>query len=158
MRVMRGLTLVDWILLIAAALTLAALALPTWARAGRHEQLTLCRDNLKALHRAEAGAPKDPAALGMRFWTRLGLPEKLRCPFVPREIARPTDYLGPSQDPAGLEPDDPLGCDMPENHGEHGKMGGNVLYKSGEVRTLHPRPEGVVDDPWREISRKKCRP
>jgi hypothetical protein len=156
---MRPLSLVEWILLGMIGVTLLALAVPTWAKSRRHDEVERCRGNLRSMHAAAVGAPKDPKALGFAYWTRLNLPAgTLRCPMVPEGITRPCDYLGPKTDAAGLDPKDPLGCDIPENHGEHGKMGGNVLYKNGEIRTLHPRLGGDPDDPWRDAAGHKCGP
>ena len=156
---MRNLTLVEWILLGVIALTGMALALPARARARRHADVVECRENLRAMFKAAQEAPPAPEALGSAYWRRLKLPPKtLRCPMVPEGIARDCDYLGPSSDPAGLGPDVPIGCDIPENHQTERPMGGNVLYKSGEVKTLHPVEGGGWVDPWREASREKCRP
>lgn len=142
-----------------AGLTLLALLIPAYVRSGRHAKLVHCQENLRQLHRAQQGAKKDPAKLGMSYWTQLGVgPEILRCPFVSGQVARPCDYLGPRSDPAGLDAGDAIGCDIPENHDERGRMGGNVLYKSGEVRALHPREGGGADDPWREAAQRKCGP
>lgn len=152
----RGLSLVEWILLSVAALTLLALAVPAYARGRRHDLLVGCRDNLKLLYQAQAAAPKDPKALGMAYWTRLGVsPSTLRCPMT-KGLNRTCDYLGPRAEP--VDPADPLGCDVEDNHGEHGAMGGNVLYANGEVKTLHPREPGAQGDPWREAVRQKCGP
>jgi hypothetical protein len=162
-----GITLIGWILMIAVALTLMALAVPAYVRAGRHDALVGCRGHLKSMFEASMSPTlaKEPPALGSAYWTRLAAaqpplvsPETPRCPMVPPEIRRPTDYLGPVKDPATLDGAEPIGCDMEENHGEHGKMGGTVLYKSGEIRTLHPRETGAPQDPWREALRNKCAP
>lgn len=156
---MRNLTLVEWILLLVLALTGLLLALPAKARANRYDEIVGCRDNLKALFQAAQAAPPAPEALGSKYWTRLNLPAgRLRCPLAAKGLKRDCDYLGPASDPAGLAPDAPIGCDYAENHGEKGMMGGNVLYKSGEVKTLHPIEVSTWADPWREAINQKCRP
>ena len=163
----RGVTLIEWILLLVAAITLLALAVPAWVRAGRHERLVGCQAHLKALYAASTSPtlPKEPRALGFAYWTRLAATtpplvsaDTLRCPMVPVAINRATDYLGPKEDPATLNAKEPIGCDIEENHGDHGKLGGMVLYKSGEVLPLHPLEPGAVQDPWREATRNKCGP
>ncbi len=162
----RGITLIEWILLVVVALTALALAVPAYVQAGRHEDLVGCRAHLKAMYEASASPtlPKPPP-LGGAYWTRLAsaqppliAPGVLRCPLVPAAITRPTDYLGPRKDPALLLATDPIGCDIEDNHGEKGKMGGTVLYKSGDVKSLHPREAGTSLDPWIEAARNKCGP
>lgn len=156
---MRNLTLVEWILLVVLALTGLTIALPAMARANRYDKLAGCRDRLKTMFQASQAAPPAPDALGSAYWTRLNLPAgTLRCPFIPEEHPRTCDYLGPSSDPVALGPQAPLGCDFADNHGEHGREGGNVLYKSGEVKTLFPIEAGNWVDPWREATHHKCRP
>lgn len=164
-RMRRGLALIEWMLLAVAALMLLALLIPVYARSGRHAQLAACQGRLKDLHRAQAAAPPAPDARGFAYWTRLTKAQPplvaagtLRCPFVPEAIQRDCDYFGPKSDAAGLDPSAPLACDIPENHEPRGRMGGNVLYKSGEVRALHPREGGDVEDPWREAAFHKCGP
>ena len=165
MRGMRGLTLVEWMLLGVAALTALALAVPAYVRAGRHEGLVGCRAHLKAMYDASQSPalPKDPKALGVAYWTRLtaaGLlaPDLLRCPMAQAGIQRPSDYLGPRKDPATLEGSEPIGCDIEDNHGDKGRMGGTVLYKSGTVKSLHPIEASSSQDPWLEATRNKCGP
>jgi hypothetical protein len=160
----RGMTLIEWILLVVAALTALALAVPAWVRAGRHEDLVGCRSRLKAMYEASR-APTLPKALGSAYWTRLTAAQPplvaadvLRCPLVPAGIQRPCDYLGPKKDPATLDGAEPIGCDIEDNHGERGKMGGTVLYNSGEVRSLHPVEATSSQDPWIEAARNKCGP
>ncbi|HEX7899390.1 MAG TPA: hypothetical protein VF950_16610 [Planctomycetota bacterium] len=153
----RGVTLIEWILLVVAGITLLALAVPAWVQSRRHADLAGCQGHLKALHAASLSAPKDPKALGIAYWTRLPVaPDLLRCPMA-ADGKRACDYLGPRSDPSLAAPTDPIGCDIESNHDEKGKMGGNVLYKSGEVRALHPQ-DNVDLDPWREAARNKCRP
>lgn len=163
----RGITLVEWILIVVAGVTLLALAVPAWVRAGRHERLVGCQAHLKELYQASTSPalPKDPKVVGFAYWTRLAATtpplvsaETLRCPMVPAGIQRPTDYLGPKADPATLAVEEPLGCDIEENHGNHGRMGGMVLYKSGVVKALHPLEPGALQDPWRDATRNKCGP
>jgi hypothetical protein len=146
----RGLTLAEILLLAVSALLLVALLLPLRGRAARLEGVMACRDRLRALHQARADFPVSPSDRGQAFWTRLAeatppriAREALRCPLVQDPRALACHYLGPSGDPAGLEPQDPLGCDDLDNHGPQGRRGGNVLLKSGEVRT----DEGVL---WRQ--------
>jgi hypothetical protein len=162
-----GITLIGWILMIVAALTLMALAVPAYVRAGRHDALVGCRGHLKAMFDASLSPTlgKEPPALRSAYWTRLAATqpplvsaETLRCPMVSPEIQRPTDYLGPVKNPASLAGEEPIGCDMEENHGEHGKMGGTVLYKSGLIRSVHPVQVVSDQDPWREAARNKCAP
>ena len=162
----RGITLVEWILLVVAALTLLALAVPAYVKAGRHEGLVGCRAHLREMHRASLSPtlPKGSPPLGIAYWTRLTAtqppliaPDILRCPMAPSGIQRPSDYLGPRKDPALVEGTEPIGCDVEDNHGEKGRMGGTVLYKSGEVKSLHPLESGDLD-PWREAARNKCGP
>ena len=150
-----------------AAVTLLAMAVPAWMRAGRHERLVGCRAHLKALYDASTSPTlaKDPTKLGFAYWTRLAATtpplisgDALRCPMVPRGIQRPADYLGPKADPAALDAEEPIGCDIEDNHGHHGTMGGTVLYKSGAVKSLHPLEPGAIQDPWRDAARNKCGP
>lgn len=154
------LTLAGWLVLALTALVLLSLAVPAMARSGRHAQLVECRGNLATLFKAQA----DPAAamekvpLGSAYWVRLAprvAPGALRCPLVPKGIGRPTDYLGPKDDLSTAKPDDPLGCDDEPNHDPRGRMGGSVLYRTGEVKTLHPT-DSETTDPWRYAAKTKC--
>ena len=163
----RGITLIEWILIVVAGVTLLALAVPAWMRAGRHELLVGCRAHLKEMYQASLSStlPKAPPALGIAYWTRLAAtqppllaPDVLRCPMVPAGIQRPCDYLGPRKDPATLEASEPIGCDIEDNHGEKSKMGGTVLYKSGDVKSLHLLDPSAAQDPWLEAARNKCGP
>lgn len=131
------------LVLIASGLLLLAILLPLRGRAVRLERVLACRDRLRTLYQAQAELPDPPpAARGRRYWTRLAETspprverEILRCPLVEDPRAPECHYLGPSGDPAALEPQAPLGCDDVENHGPQGRRGGNILLKSGEIRT-----------------------
>lgn len=145
----RGFTLAEALVLVLSALLLAAVLLPLRGRAARLERVLSCRDRLRTLHQAQEGLPAG-AARGQAFWTRLAETspprisrEALRCPLVEDPQAPECHYLGPSGDPAALEPQAPLGCDDPENHGPQGRRGGNILLKSGEIHT----DDGIL---WRQ--------
>jgi hypothetical protein len=128
-----------------ALVLLAAILLPIASRAARYDHLKLCADNLRTLHRAQS----DPKAAwtgaqptGAAYWTRLAegpapLVEKsaLLCPLAEPAPGRTCDYRGPAREVGPLLPDAAIGCDDEENHGPHGRNGGNVLRKSGAVLT-----------------------
>ncbi len=160
----RGVTLVEILVAAMAAITLLALLIPAYQRSGRHARVVECRGHLQALFKASLTAPPGPAPLGSPYWMRLSktvppLVEAatLRCPLAMEEgVSGDCDYLGPAKDPAGLAATEPIGCDAADNHGRHGREGGNVLWKSGEVRPLHPLEPGAMADPWREAWQQKC--
>jgi hypothetical protein len=161
MRQDRGITLIEVAVAAMLVLTAAAVLIPTFLRSRRHERLVECRTHLETLYKAQL-APGERPLLGTAYWTRLVQASPpavdaaaLRCPLASDEAQLPCDYLGPRQDPSKLTPEDPLGCDASDNHGPHGREGGNVLMKSGEVRTLHPREPGTPD-PWRDAYQTKC--
>jgi hypothetical protein len=131
----RGLTLVEWLVGIVAVLMVAGLLIPAGIRAARQEKVLACKSHLRGLYQASAAAAKESVPLGKAYWIRLNSPGLLRCPLVANSAAARCDYLGPSADPAGLDAKVPIGCDEPDNHGEGGREGGNVLMKSGEVHT-----------------------
>ena len=142
MRGTSGLTLAGILVLLTLAALLVGLLLPLRAYSERHDQLMICRAHLQALHRAQADprAATDAPPLGAVYWLRLAAPPLslvdsavLRCPLATSE--RPCDYRGPARAPASLEPRDAIGSDDTLNHDPHGRMGGNVLRKSGEVLT-----------------------
>ena len=140
MRGTSGLTLAGILVLVAVAALFLGMLLPLRTYSERHGQLLACRAHLQALHRAQAD-PKAATAtppLGSAYWTRLSDlklvdPSTLRCPLF--EPERPCDYRGPARPPAALPPHAAIGSDDPLNHDAHGRMGGNVLRKSGAVLT-----------------------
>lgn len=139
----RGFTLAEILVLIVSGLLLLALLLPLRGRAERLERVLACRNHLRMLYQAQAELPASPPApRGRHYWIRLAEAspprverEILRCPLVEDPRAPECHYLGPSGDPATLESQAPLGCDDVENHGPQGRRGGNILLKSGEIRT-----------------------
>ena len=142
MRATSGLTLAGILVLVSLAALLLGLLLPLGAYSGRHDGLMRCRGHLQALHRAQ-GDPKaatDAPPLGAAYWMRLASPPlslvepaALRCPLF--DADRPCDYRGPARPPGALPPQAAIGSDDPINHDAHGRMGGNVLRKSGDVVT-----------------------
>jgi hypothetical protein len=140
-----GITLVE----VMAALTIVgivlALVLTVQAKAARYSVLMKCQDHLHTLYEAQAKVPPTKVQeLGRAYWVRLTqtappliTPEVLKCPFVEEPGAPFCQYFGPSGEIAQLEPKDPIGCDMDQNHSEDRKQGGNLLLKSGEVVTDH---------------------
>lgn len=143
MRRSSGLTLAGLLVLVSLAALLAGLLVPLRAYSGRHEKLQVCRAHLKGLHQAQADAraATDAPPLGAAFWMRLAAPPlslvepgTLRCPLL--DADRPCDYRGPARAPGGLSPQAAIGSDDNVNHDPHGRMGGNVLRKSGDVVTV----------------------
>lgn len=140
----KGFTLVEVMVVLVVLGAAAALLIPCLARGGRHARVEACASNLRALHEgqrryaAREGAP--PAVEGKDFWRKLAEAKpaaveaaRLRCPLAERPASEDVHYLGPGGNAARLKETDPLGCDELYNHGT-GKEG-NVLLKSGEVRT-----------------------
>ena len=155
-----GITLVEATAAILMAGIVLALLLPAFATSSRIETVFVCRGHLKTLYDAQVKAPPaGPKEFGRAYWTRLAqttpplvTPDTLRCPFVQAPDAPPCQYLGPAEDVSKRADKDPIGCDMEHNHSEDGKKGGNVLLKTGEVRTDHT---GI----WGAATRSgKCRP
>lgn len=152
----RGLTLVEILIVAMALLIVAALVLPAFSQSARREKLARCIGNLKTLHRAQAQAGASGPELGSAYWIRLkGAvgPEALRCPLVDRPDAPECQYMGPRTDPATLRDVHPIGCDGEVNHSPKGTQGGNVLLKSGEVQT-----EKGDSQFWGDVRAKYCRP
>ena len=125
----RGVTLIEWIVLLVAAFTLLALAVPAWVQSRRHADVAGCQGHLKALHAASLSAPKDPKVLGMAYWTRLPVAaDVLRCPMAAAS-KRACDYLaappgGPPPPRGGGgapgAPPPPQAPVRPEPRGAHG--------------------------------------
>ena len=159
-----GFTLIEVLVGVLAVVIVLALFLPAWSRARRHGRIAACMDHLRQLHRAESAwesaHPGDPPGAGKAYWTKLAkgtspLADRkiLACPLAsPPEGPDGCAYWGPAGDTAKMDPADPLGCDAPDNHGEHGHEGGNVLRKSGEV--LNDNREIW----WGAAKRGKCSP
>ncbi len=163
MKPSRGITLVEIVVAVVALAVLAMLFLPPLARALRHKKVEACAANLRTLHRAQAEYaarhPAAPSGMGRAFWTRLSGENPplvddsvYACPVYGAPKRNKCQYLGPGGDAARLLETDPLGCDEIFNHSPNGREGGNVLLKSGAVRTDN---EGF----WRScIHEGKCRP
>lgn len=150
----RGLTLVEVLVVAIVLVVVAALVFPALAQSSRRDRVARCAGNLQALHRAQSSAPPPGASLGSEYWLRLPVaPETLRCPLVDRPDAPACHYMGPRADPAGLNDRQPIGCDLEVNHSPNMKQGGNVLLKSGEVRT--EKGDGGL---WTDARAKHCRP
>lgn len=132
-----GLTLAEVFVGAMALIVVLAVLIPVGVRSSRLDAIRRCADNLRTLHRAAAAAPDAAAApLGSAYWTRLAVdPSTRHCPLATPVPGRSIDYLGPARPVGPLGPDSAVGCDDAENHGEHGKQGGNILRKSGAVVT-----------------------
>lgn len=134
----------------------AVLILGSAAIATRHEtqdkaRVTSCANNLKQLwimqnqYVVHFGGPQKllPSETGDAFWLKLSKPpiqmigESLldiyQCP-VENADDEGCDYRGPAKDVNGYADEDPVGADVDGNHGEG--RGGNVIQKSGDVRTV----------------------
>ena len=109
----------------------------------KRERVVACAGNLKELWRAEmlrlsSSARRGPLPdhpLGRESWERLrktvaGLDEHVTCPVRRGSAAGEIQYWGPSEKLTRLNSAGPVGCDAP---GNHGRGGGNVLLKSGDV-------------------------
>jgi hypothetical protein len=146
-----GLTLAEVFVGAMALIVVLAVLIPVGVRSSRLDALKRCVGNLQTLHRAMSADPASASApLGSAHWTRLPVdPSVHRCPLAEPVPGRTCDYLGPARPTASLGPDSVIGCDDPDNHGEHGREGGNVLRKSGEVLT----DNGPV---WRESFKVHC--
>jgi len=155
-----GFTLVEATAAITVVAIVLALLIPAIARSSRVEDILTCRSHLKALYDAQLQAPAPgPKEFGSAYWIRLAQStpprvsaDALRCPLADGHDEHPCDYLGPAEDLSKRDAKDPIGSDLDHNHSEDGKKGGNVLLKSGEVRTDHT---GI----WNTATRSgKCRP
>lgn len=159
MRSTSGMTLAGILVILSAAILLLALLIPLRSFSERHERLLECRGRLQALHRAQADDRAATASppLGAAYWARLAAPPlslvdaaTLRCPL--HSLERPCDYRGPARPPAGLPAAAALGSDDSINHDVHGRMGGNVLRKSGDVVTAP-----ADGDLWRTTVQRETR-
>ena len=130
-------------------------------RVRKRERVAACADNLRALLRAEmvnlsmtgrrGALPDHP--LGTPFWEQVrktvpGLDAHLACPARRGPISGGIDYWGPSEKLSRLQGNGPVGCDAP---GNHGRGGGNVLLKSGDV----VESDGEL---WERCMKGACRP
>jgi hypothetical protein len=152
-----GITLPEVLVGVMAVVLLAAILLPMLARSRRYDHLVRCAGNLKALHAAQSdpkAAWTGPQPLGSAYWTRLADAgvvgrDTLLCPLAEPAAGRTCDYRGPAREVGPLNDNASIGCDDEENHGPHGRVGGNVLLKSGAVRT----DDGQV---WRDALQLHC--
>jgi hypothetical protein len=155
-----GITLVEILAAVTIVGILLALLIPVHAKAARYQTLKVCQDHLHTLYQAQAQAPPTKTQeVGRAYWVRLtqltpplATPDVLKCPFVEDPQAPFCQYLGPSGEINKLEPKDPIGCDMDQNHSEDRKQGGNLLLKSGEVVTDHTNLWATT------VQMGKCRP
>ncbi len=161
-----GRTLVEYLVALVIIAIAAALFIPTYFRSLRQDKIDRCAGNLRRLHRAQqellSRSPPPVSVTGKAYWLRLSQGtspildspggEVYRCPLLGRGNAGECQYLGPAVDPSTLKDADPLGCDEPFNHSPNDREGGNVLLKSGEVRT-------GATDLWRAAtSGRRCSP
>jgi hypothetical protein len=155
-----GITLAEATAAITLVGLVLALLVPAIVRSSRVEGLVACRGHLKTLYEAQLKAPAPgPKEFGRAYWERLARAtpplvsaEALRCPLVDAPDAPACQYYGPAEDVSKRDAKDAIGCDMEHNHSDDEKQGGNVLLKSGEVRTDHT---GI----WSTALRSgKCRP
>ena len=136
----RGITLPEVLVGIVLAIILTALFIPALSRSFRQSNLDTCAANLGVLYKAQQ-SPGTSFEAGSKYW--LALPgmdsNTLLCPLRDTADPSPCDYWGPSEDPAGREETDPIGCDAPNNHSLDTREGINILLKSGRVVLVNNR-------------------
>ena len=147
----KGFTLVELLVVIVIIGILAALLLPSIARAIHNAKVTSCANNLRQLWTMQmnycishGGRMKAmPKETGANFWIALstvGLIEPSQqeiylCPVKGEGNLGEVEYYGPGAPVGQIAGGDPVGCDDPDNHkgGSTDGAGGNVLRKSGDV-------------------------
>jgi hypothetical protein len=133
----------------AAAVLVVGLALGSvalTARVQEEDRVRKCAANLAGLWKAQLdyavnfGGPDREFvwSCGPEFWESLRARDEsvaghFQCPVEDIDD-HGCDYRGPCGDPKLLRETDPVGADLDGNHGRG--RGGNVLLRSGEVRTV----------------------
>ena len=147
----KGFTLVELLVVIVIIGILAALLLPSIAKAMHNARVTSCGNNLRQLWTMQmsyaishGGRMKlMPKETGSAFWLALsttGLIEVSQleiflCPVKGDSNTGDIDYFGPGAPIGQIGGGDPVGCDDPQNHAQGSTEGGggNVIRKAGDV-------------------------
>lgn len=151
----RGFTLGELVVLLCAVMLVWAVVTPAVARTRRRAAEASCANNLSVLwrlqlvraHQFGTRGGRWPASTGKEFWLSLVRTDPplveaeefdvFHCRVRVQTEGEPapgvTHYLGPSRRVNTLRDDEAVGCDEASNHGPGGRLGGNVLRKSGDV-------------------------
>jgi hypothetical protein len=149
----RGLTLLEALILIVVLVVLVLLFLPPLAAPIKGGQVANCGSNLSQMCKSmyNYSITKSPLEgafpdhrFGSRFWMVLyetgevDDPKVFICPVMAGTVpdGKNCDYRGPKSDPNPLDAKAPIGCDKPEMHGPDPKVAMNWVAKSGDVHKV----------------------
>ncbi|HLF94637.1 MAG TPA: hypothetical protein VJB14_14325 [Planctomycetota bacterium] len=159
----KGPTLLEVMVIVVVIGILAALFLPSHGHLDHGNRNAYCANNLKQLYTmghvySTTHKGQWPAERGQALWLKF---QSMQPPLIEEDLkdlyfcplkgeigdVGQTDYRGPSGNVNHARAGEPIGADLPGNHGDHKPH--NVLRKAGDVQTVD-----LTDPLWTQAAEK----